>query len=401
MREVACLGLRFLVDRGSLAVWSAKMSARYAHLALLFGVLACQGPGGVTTVFVSVDSTGDPGSSSSGTTAASTSGGSSSGSATAAGTTGAETTGAGTTGAGTTTGTTSEASTTSVDTGTVSEATGSDAGDGRPVGCDGKIDFLFVIAGHGEMVEHYDVIKAAYPLFIETIQERFAAFDYHIMVTDGSPHWGSYACEDACTPDGCPAIPDYPCNLLDLVTPCSETLGAGSVFPAGFNASNTPCKIAGGRRYMTKEQPNLAETFACSASVGTSGWDLLGEALTAAVQPVMNTPGGCNDGFLRKDALLMVVTIGAYDEVHDSEGGPSLWRNALLYAKNDDPDSIILVEMLKVETPPDVCYFVDRICDFMQLFPHHLVNVDYSEMVEGFEAATDLVDSLCEGLVPQ
>jgi len=398
MREVGpWLGLRFLVDWGSLAVWSAKMSARHAHLALLFGVLACQGPGGVRTVFTSVDSTGDPGNSSSGTTAVSAIGGTSGGSATAAGTTGAGTTGAGTTGAGTT----SEASTTSADTGTASEATGSDAGDGRPVGCDGKIDFLFIISSELEMSEDLDFIKAAYPLFIETIQDRFAAFDYHIMVTDGSPHWGSYACEDACTPDGCPAIPDYPCNLLDLVTPCSETLGAGSVFPAGFNASNTPCKIAGGRRYMTKEQPNLAETFTCSASVGTYGWGLLGEALTAAVQPVMNTPGGCNEGFLRKDAMLMVITIGGYDEIHKSEGNPYTWRDSLLYAKDDDPDSIVLVEIHKVETPPDTCYFVDRICDFMQLFPHHLVNVDYSEMVEGFEAATDLVDSICEGLIPQ
>jgi len=37
----------------------------------------------------------------------------------------------------------------------------------------------------------------------------------------------------------------------------------------------------------------------------------------------------------------------------------------------------------------------------MQLFPHHLINVNYSEMVEGVEAATDLVDGFCEGLVPQ
>jgi hypothetical protein len=55
------------------------------------------------------------------------------------------------------------------------------------------------------------------------------------------------------------------------------------------------------------EQPE--ETFECIATVGASGWDLLGQALTAAMQSNINDPGGCNNGFLRKDALLMVTFI--------------------------------------------------------------------------------------------
>jgi hypothetical protein len=37
----------------------------------------------------------------------------------------------------------------------------------------------------------------------------------------------------------------------------------------------------------------------------------------------MNAPGGCNAGFLRDDALLMVTFIGGYD--YDSKGNPDLW----------------------------------------------------------------------------
>jgi hypothetical protein len=79
-----------------------------------------------------------------------------------------------------------------------------------------------------------------------------------------------------------PKSPDYPCDLLHLVTDCDRTIGAGNVFAAGGSASNKPCQIAGGRRYLTNEQPNLAETFSCVAKLGTSGYDLMGQALSAA-----------------------------------------------------------------------------------------------------------------------
>jgi hypothetical protein len=86
-------------------------------------------------------------------------------------------------------------------------------------------------------------------------------------------------------------VPDYPCDLLHLVTDCDRTIGAGNVFAAGGNASNKPCKIAGGRRYLTKEQPNLAETFSCVAKLGHSGYDLMGEALSAGDEAGDERPG--------------------------------------------------------------------------------------------------------------
>jgi hypothetical protein len=60
---------------------------------------------------------------------------------------------------------------------------------------------------------------------------------------------------------------------------------------------------------MVKGQTDLAGTFDCVARIGIGGAGKLGEALTAAMHKNLNGPGGCNDGFLREDALLMVTFI--------------------------------------------------------------------------------------------
>jgi hypothetical protein len=121
----------------------------------------------------------------------------------------------------------------------------------------------------------------------------------------------------------CCEIENYPCDKLDLVTPCDTTFGAGEVFPAGGFASNMPCPIDGGRRYMVKGQTDLHDTFACAAKVGASGGGLMGQALTAAMQKDIND-GGCNNGFLRDDALLMVTLISTGFDIGGGIGNHQL-----------------------------------------------------------------------------
>ena len=225
-----------------------------------------------------------------------------------------------------------------------------DLGDDTPPGCKGKIDFLFVISRSSIMEQSQAKMIAAFPKFMATIEAKFADFDYHVMVIDGDEEWGlSYCSEDcpvldckvgdpccpvsicpACDPpskvgDPCCKTQDYPCDLLDEVTACDETIGAGNVFQAGAYAANTPCKIAGDRRYLTNDDPSPAETFACIAQLGTGGRDHVGEALAAAMQAGMSAPGGCNEGFLRDDALLMITLISGYD--YDSVGTPEAWAD--------------------------------------------------------------------------
>ena len=304
-------------------------------------------------------------------------------------------------------GATGSTSTSEVSTGTDSGATGAsgtllldvgtdkDIGDPKPPGCKGKIDFLFVLSRDGSMKDAQAKLIAAFPKFIATIESKFADFDFHIMVIDGDHEWGLEPCDVDCEKQGSCEVPGYPCDLLDLVTACDRTIGAGSVFPTGGYATNKPCNIAGGRRYLTKEQPNLTETFACVAKLGISGRDLLGEAMTAAMQPAINAPGSCNAGFLRDDALLMVTFIGGYD--YDSKGTPGTWAKSVLEAKKGDPGAVVMLSIVDSQCP----YPHDRICMLAKKFPYyHLADVAYSDYALAFDKATDLVEVACAEYIP-
>jgi hypothetical protein len=357
------------------------------RLLLAFGLaLACQPTQGETTSFASVPTTAPPPSGSD-SSAADTSGGSD-----------------GSSSQGSSGGGASDASSSadpSVGTGDttllydVGPDTDTDTGsDTKPAGCEGKIDLLFVLSRDASMKSSQDKLLAAFPGFIATIQAKFSDFDYHIMVVDGDTEWGLITCDVACEMEGsCGGVPDYPCDLLHLVTDCDRTIGAGNVFAAGGSASNKPCQIAGGRRYLTNEQPNLAETFSCVAKLGTSGYDLMGQALSAAMKPEMNAPGGCNAGFLRDDALLMVTFLGGYD--YDSKGNPDLWADRVLSAKGGDPGAVVMLSILNPDCPAP-----DRICELVKKFPYHMVADGNLDFVDAFEAATDLVAEACAEFIP-
>ena len=286
-----------------------------------------------------------------------------------------------------------------------------DGGTPQPAGCQGKIDFLFVISRDGDMgkvLEGYGTIHerlvAAIPKFFATIEAKFADFDYHILVTDGDPYWGSSYCNMECPgpfTDWCQPGDAYPCEMVGNLPACELTWGAGAVFNAGWLAPNKPCDIAGGRRYLTKDQPNLAETFACIAQVGASGLYLLGQALVAAVGPELNGPGGCNDGFLRDDALL-VVTLVTNDLDNDSEGTPSSWAQAVFDAKGGDPNSIVMFFV----GPPSLEYCEDPpwenwLCEMFNEFPHRVaVSALAKDYGPAFDAATDLVAEVCASFIP-
>ena len=279
-----------------------------------------------------------------------------------------------------------------------------DAGDGKPVGCKGKIDFLFVISRYGGMEGFQKQLLDAFPKFIKTIETRFADFDYHIMVVDGDEFWGLSTCDEQCplVNQGQCTIPDYPCDYTP--TWCDTGLGTGVVFPAGGYAANKPCPIAGGRRYMDRDQPDLAETFACAAKLGISGASRMGETMAIAVQPWMNDRGSCNEGFLRDDALLMVTLItNTYDQeggsVSSQEGTPETWMAAVREAKHGDLESVVALGILPTEGPG--CDKLDRLCQMLELFPHALNRDCWGEEYGSyFEEAADLVEVACAGFVP-
>ena len=281
---------------------------------------------------------------------------------------------------------------------------GQDVGDGKPVGCKGKIDFLFVISRAGGMEYFQTQLLDAFPKFIDTITSKFADFDYHIMVVHTDESWGLDACDQQCpTPgeEGC-TIKDYPCYYTP--TSCDTMLGAGEVCPAARDAANKLCPIDDGRRYMVKGQTDLKGTFACAAQVGVSGAMRMGQTLAVAVQPWMNDEGSCNDGFLREDALLMVTLIAnAYDQeggaASSYEGTPATWAAAVRDAKGGDVDSVVVLGIIPTEGPG--CKDIDRLCQMLELFPFALNRDSWADKYGPFfEEAVELAETACADFIP-
>ena len=382
-----------LIRRGSwppcnFALDSAAMAPnRLALAALLLGFAACSDSGTSSSGFTTPGVTTRPDASSSGESSSSTSGSSTSTSSTS-------------TGGGSADVSAGSSSTTTAafpDMGTPQPDFG-----GPPIGCKGKIDFLFVISRSGVMGPPQAKLLAAAPEFLATIQTQFDDFDVHIMVVDSQVAWWVDSCEKQC-PAPCDKAPDYPCGVVPTV--CDTTIGAGTVYNAGPYAANVPCEL-GGRRYITKDTPNIPEAFECIARVGVSGNNDMGDALVAALGPQLNAsepePGGCNAGFLRDDALLMLTMIGPEDNIlGGSQGKWQEWRQAVVDAKHGDLNAIVALGIINgpdcVPQPdPDI-----RLCNLIPSFPNsileHLALEDYGT---AFDKAALLALDACSVFVP-
>ena len=86
-----------------------------------------------------------------------------------------------------------------------------DFGPLQPAGCEGKIDFLFVISAEGTMKPMQERLLASFPGFMDAIEEKFADFDFHVLVANphSMPGWHMSDCSlcmDDCDPQGMPPI---------------------------------------------------------------------------------------------------------------------------------------------------------------------------------------------------
>ena len=116
-----------------------------------------------------------------------------------------------------------------------------------------------------------------------------------------------------------------------------------------------------------------------------------------AISPSLNGPGGCNEGFLRDDALLMLTWLAPGGD--DSKTFPYQWEwyDAVLEAKHGDPGSVIALSLSNIECPE----IYDEPCQFAKLFPYHVVGYGAGPYAPAFDEATDLVETACEAFIPQ
>lgn len=270
------------------------------------------------------------------------------------------------------------------------------------VGCQ-KIDFLFVVDNSGSMSDEQNALAVSFGGFIDSIQNTVMAQDYQIMVIDtdaGSPF------EEACIPM-CFLFPEcmgYPCDMLPMAEGCDVALGAGLI----ADPDGQTCGIVGDKRYMVDGQPDLAGTFECIAKVGTDGdgSERPMEAMVAAIAG-LSKPGGCNEGFVRDDALLVVTYITDEEDDEESNGNPVGWNASLVAAKSGAEKSLVVLGLIgDSDQPNPVCQMDQaeaspRLREFAESFTYgswgSICSLDYAPF---FDAAVSVIDTACQQFEP-
>lgn len=295
-------------------------------------------------------------------------------------------------------------------------------GEGGPMqGCE-KVDFLFVIDKSLSMAQEQTNLANSFPGFVQTLQTTIAAKDYQVMVVDTD--WTAYHGKDmqcnGSQPCCAASCADHPTASCDGVacggTPtCDQTLGAGNVFRNG-DPLDQACELETGRRFITDGHTDLPGVFDCMAHVGTEGdWDeQQAAAATRAVSGELVGASGCNEGFLRDDAIL-VVTLISDEEDSTSAGNPGDWYQALVDAKSGNPDHVVMLGLVGEHGPDSLCATplmgggtawsasnAVRLQQFVERFAGRgmwasVCEPDYSPF---FEEAVALIDLACDEFVP-
>ena len=282
--------------------------------------------------------------------------------------------------------------------GTGAGFTGAEVGAPGEPGCQ-KVDFLFVIDNSVSMFVAQNNLRNSFPGFMRVIRENVEADDFHIMVVD-TDAWEN---DDDREDDG---------------DACRSVLGAGRRTNGSTGAD---CGLPGSDRFITLDQPNLVETFSCMATVGTFGDndEQPIDAMLAANSRVASAPDGCNAGFARQDAVLVVTLItNADDEARLDE--PPDWIEALLAQKGsaDSPENAqnatVVLALISDGTfrPPSgslfdfstiACQFLNspRLQDFVEGLDHgQLASVCSPDYAPFFAQAVQSIDTACTEFTP-
>jgi hypothetical protein len=278
----------------------------------------------------------------------------------------------------------------------------SDAGDAPSHwGCE-YVDLLFVIDNSGSMDDEQVNLVNSVPSFISEIQTQLADADsYHVGVITTD----AYEFNEGCTQEG-----------------------AMVIATGGSDSSHAVCgPYTEGFTYMT-ENDDLDVAFPCAAKVGTDGDgdERPMQTMQAALSPDMNGPGGCNEGFLRDDALLVIVIITDEEDDHEiagcaqdtypgSDGGPGQWFEGVVAAKAGVEENIVVLSLVGPPGPnPAACPAIDkcdgdfngaelaaRIVAFTNMFTNGFVGrVCEASYGDFFSEAVGVISTACENFVP-
>jgi hypothetical protein len=149
------------------------------------------------------------------------------------------------------------------------------------------------------------------------------------------------------------------------------------------------------------------------AKVGTYGQG--NEQQMAAMMAALgNGPAAvCNQGFLRKDAILVVTVVTdapPQTAAEQTTGQPRAWFDALVAAKAGNPSAVSVLGLVSDgDLPGGLCsteagdarHSAPKLRDWVELFPHHvLASVCEPDYAQFFANAVREIDASCDGFKP-
>jgi hypothetical protein len=269
--------------------------------------------------------------------------------------------------------------------------TGSTADDGGELeGCQ-KVDLLFVIDNSGSMVEEQASLLASFGGFVDGIKAELGSADsYHVGVV---------------TTDA------YESNA-----PGCNTIGALVTQTGGDSSLGQDClPFSSGARYLDDTEPDLKAKFSCIAQVGISGSgdEIQAQSGYQAVSPAMNAPGACNEGFIREDALLVVVIITDEEDTPDcvpffgclgggSEGDPPDWFQKFSDYKGGIQENIVMLALVG-QSAQNTCsadHGVRLIALTNWFFNGSVGDICAPDYSPFFNSAISVIEDACDNFTP-
>jgi hypothetical protein len=270
----------------------------------------------------------------------------------------------------------------------------SGSAEGGEEGCE-KVDLLFVIDNSGSMHDNQVNLVGSFPTLVQSMKDALVDVnDYHIGVV---------------------GTDDYEFNAEGC-----QSIGALVTQTGGENSSGGNCGPFSGGRFMTDNEADLNGAFACAAQMGSEGdgRERPMEALYSALNPGEYGLEACNEGFLRDDALLVVVVVTDAEDTQNFGGGflphspgePSDWFEWVKAAKGGIETNISVLSL--VATPadspyPDLCEEFGnetngyRLIEFTEMFTHGAVaSVCHSDYGEVFQDTVGVIESACTDFTP-
>jgi hypothetical protein len=250
-----------------------------------------------------------------------------------------------------------------------------------------KVDVLYVIDNSPSMYEEQQTLIANFDAFTSDMQTALANVDsYHIGAITSDNYIEEGFLDDST-------------DVVNASFPECRVLGGLVV-----QAQQGTCKpFAAGDNWIT-EADVLAAKFGCIANVGEDGDsdERMGTALVNAVT-LGSQPGGCNGGFIRNDALLIVVLLT--DENDSSDTTPQDWYDELVAIKGAETNIVMLSltwdefeNNCDSELSESTGY---TIVEFTELFTNHATgNICDSDYSGFFANAIPTIESACDMFEP-